>query len=59
MVMAIAYDVPIPGYDTYNTINLRLWSSKPHNVLISTSINISFDLIDSRLDGELYFNCFL
>ena len=31
MVMAVAYDVPIPGYDTYNTINLRLWSSKPHN----------------------------
>lgn len=30
--MAVAYDVPIPGYDTFNTINLRLWSSKPHNV---------------------------
>jgi starch phosphorylase len=28
-IMAVAYDMPIPGYNTYNTINLRLWSSKP------------------------------
>jgi starch phosphorylase len=28
-VIAVAYDVPIPGYNTYNTLNLRLWSSKP------------------------------
>lgn len=28
-VQAVAYDVPIPGYDTKNTINIRLWSSKP------------------------------
>ncbi|PSR80178.1 glycogen phosphorylase [Coniella lustricola] len=27
-VTAIAYDVPIPGYDTPSTNNLRLWSSK-------------------------------
>ncbi|PSR84996.1 Alpha-1,4 glucan phosphorylase L-2 isozyme/amyloplastic like [Actinidia chinensis var. chinensis] len=27
-VMAIAYDVPIPGYKTKTTINLRLWSTK-------------------------------
>ncbi|EEH36222.2 glycogen phosphorylase [Paracoccidioides lutzii Pb01] len=28
IVQAIAYDVPIPGYDTQTTNNLRLWSSK-------------------------------
>jgi starch phosphorylase len=28
IVQAVAYDVPIPGYDTGTTNNLRLWSSK-------------------------------
>lgn len=28
IVEAVAYDVPIPGYDTPTTNNLRLWSSK-------------------------------
>ncbi|CAM1511291.1 Fc.00g088040.m01.CDS01 [Cosmosporella sp. VM-42] len=28
LVQAVAYDVPIPGYDTPTTNNLRLWSSK-------------------------------
>ncbi|XP_030956624.1 alpha-1,4 glucan phosphorylase L-2 isozyme, chloroplastic/amyloplastic-like isoform X1 [Quercus lobata] len=27
-VVALAYDVPIPGYKTKTTINLRLWSTK-------------------------------
>uniref|UniRef100_A0A2P2K4Q4 Alpha-1,4 glucan phosphorylase n=1 Tax=Rhizophora mucronata TaxID=61149 RepID=A0A2P2K4Q4_RHIMU len=27
-IMAVAYDVPIPGYKTKTTINLRLWSAK-------------------------------
>lgn len=27
-IRAIAYDVPIPGYKTRTTINLRLWSTK-------------------------------
>ncbi|KAK1362031.1 Alpha-1,4 glucan phosphorylase [Heracleum sosnowskyi] len=27
-ITAIAYDVPIPGYKTKTTINLRLWSTK-------------------------------
>lgn len=27
-IVAIAYDVPIPGYKTKTTINLRLWSTK-------------------------------
>ncbi|KAI9753619.1 MAG: Non-essential glycogen phosphorylase [Lichina confinis] len=28
IVQAVAYDVPIPGFDTGTTNNLRLWSSK-------------------------------
>lgn len=28
IVDAVAYDVPIPGYNTPTTNNLRLWSSK-------------------------------
>ncbi|KTW31374.1 hypothetical protein T552_00019 [Pneumocystis carinii B80] len=28
-VLAVASDVPIPGYGTNNTNNLRLWSSRP------------------------------
>lgn len=27
-ISAVAYDVPIPGYKTKTTINLRLWSTK-------------------------------
>lgn len=28
IVQALAYDVPIPGYKTKNTISLRLWEAK-------------------------------
>ncbi|GMP58557.1 hypothetical protein CsSME_00022183 [Camellia sinensis var. sinensis] len=33
-IIAVAYDVPIPGYKTKTTINLRLWSTKvaPENL---------------------------
>lgn len=27
-IVAVAYDVPIPGYKTRTTISLRLWSTK-------------------------------
>ncbi|BFU20144.1 glycogen phosphorylase, putative [Entamoeba histolytica KU27] len=30
-VNAVAFDMPIPGYKTLNTLNLRLWSSQPVN----------------------------
>jgi len=30
-VKAIAYDTPVPGFNTYNTNRLRLWRSKPSN----------------------------
>lgn len=29
VVIAVAYDVPIPGYNTFNALNLRLWASRP------------------------------
>ena len=29
LVQAMAYDNPMPGYDTYNCINLRLWKACP------------------------------
>lgn len=28
VIQAVAYDVPIPGYKTKNTISLRLWEAK-------------------------------
>jgi starch phosphorylase len=28
-VLAVAFDVPIPGYSTKNTNNIRLWSARP------------------------------
>jgi starch phosphorylase len=28
-VVAMAYDTPVPGYDTFNALNIRLWSAKP------------------------------
>ena len=31
VVFAQAHDYPIPGYKTFNTINLRLWKSIPTN----------------------------
>lgn len=39
IVQAIAYDVPIPGYGTKNTINIRLWSSKPKKKFDLASFN--------------------
>lgn len=29
LVEAVAHDVPIPGFGTKSTINIRLWGSKP------------------------------
>lgn len=28
MLQALAYDIPIPGYNTKNTISLRIWDAK-------------------------------
>ena len=35
-VVALAYDTPIPGHQTFNTLNLRLWGSQPSNVSITS-----------------------
>eukprot|EP00898_Chlorokybus_atmophyticus_P008008 jgi/Chlat1/8208/Chrsp76S07635 len=39
LTLAVAYDTPIPGYDTYNTNNMRLWSSKPYSEFDLASFN--------------------
>jgi starch phosphorylase len=39
VVLAMAYDNPIPGYDTYNTINLRLWKANPSTEFDLASFN--------------------
>ena len=31
VVIAMAYDTPVPGFNTYNTNRLRLWRSRPGN----------------------------
>jgi starch phosphorylase len=36
---AVAYDVPIPGFRTNNTVNIRLWSSKPKREFDIQSFN--------------------
>lgn len=38
-VIAMAYDVPIPGYDTINTNSLRLWSAMPDTEIDLTKFN--------------------
>jgi len=38
-VLAIAYDVMIPGYGTQTTNNLRLWESKPKRGFDLNSFN--------------------
>lgn len=37
VLQALAYDVPIPGYKTKNTISLRLWEAKA----VSEDFNLS------------------
>ena len=38
-ISAVAYDNPIPGWNTPNTINLRLWSAKPSSEFDLESFN--------------------
>ncbi len=38
-VMAVAYDTPIPGFNTFNCNNLRLWKSVPCNEFDFNSFN--------------------
>ena len=39
VIMARAFDTPIPGYGTFNTIGLRLWKSLPFNEFDFSSFN--------------------
>jgi len=39
VVIAMAYDTPIPGYNTFNCNNLRLWRSRPTNEFDFQSFN--------------------
>lgn len=39
IVEAVAYDVPIPGFKTTTTINIRLWGSKPQKRFDLQSFN--------------------
>ncbi|ELP87829.1 glycogen phosphorylase, putative [Entamoeba invadens IP1] len=43
-VRAIACDMPVPGYKTLNTLNLRLWSSKPSTVFDLDHFNKQDDI---------------
>jgi starch phosphorylase len=40
VITARAYDFPIPGFDTFNTINLRLWRSLPNEEFDFKSFNM-------------------
>ena len=54
VVMAQAYDTPVPGYNTYNTNNLRLWRSRPCNEFNFDSFNQGnyFGAISERQSAE-------
>ena len=54
VVMAQAYDTPVPGYNTYNTNNLRLWRSRPCNEFNFDQFNKGdyFGAISSRQSAE-------
>lgn len=39
VIIALASDLPVPGFQTKNVINLRLWKSEPSNQFDLTSFN--------------------
>jgi starch phosphorylase len=57
-IQAMAYDIPITGFNTFNTNNLRLWRSKPYFANDEGSDNADdncedlVDRIDKIQDGE-------
>ncbi|OMO65225.1 Glycosyl transferase, family 35 [Corchorus olitorius] len=51
VVEAVAYDNPIPGYETRNTINLRLWAAKPSDQHNMESYNTG-DYIDAVVNRQ-------
>ncbi|GKC31727.1 glycogen phosphorylase 1-like protein, partial [Tanacetum coccineum] len=57
-VEAVAYDNPIPGYGTRNTINLRLWAAKPSdgNDIESYNTGDYINAIVNRQKAEIISN---
>lgn len=53
-VIAKAYDIPVPGYDTYNTIALRLWASRPSQELDLGAFNQGnyYDALRAKQQSE-------
>ncbi|TYK26442.1 glycogen phosphorylase 1-like [Cucumis melo var. makuwa] len=51
MIEAVAYDNPIPGYGTRNTITLRLWAAKPSNQHDMEAYNTG-DYIDAVVNRQ-------
>lgn len=53
-ILAIANDNPIPGYGTFNTVNLRLWQSAPTNEFDFSSFNQGdyFKALEARQRAE-------
>ena len=54
IVLAEAYDNPIPGYNTFNSINLRLWKSVPTSEFDFGAFNTGdyFKAIETRQKAE-------
>jgi glycogen phosphorylase len=54
IIMAQGYDNPICGYNTFNSINLRLWKSLPLNEFDFSSFNSGdyFKAIEERQRAE-------
>ena len=50
-VTAVAYDNPIPGFKTPNTINLRLWAAKPCQEFDLEAFNTG-DYVNSIIDKQ-------
>lgn len=52
--MARAYDTPIPGYATFNTIGLRLWKSVPVNEFDFVAFNSGdyYKALEARQKAE-------
>jgi starch phosphorylase len=54
-VVAMAYDTPVPGYETCNTLNIRLWSAKPtmeFDLEVSHKKADFFDAVKDRQQAE-------
>ncbi len=57
-VTAVAYDNPIPGFKTNNTINLRLWAAKPDTEFDLEAFNTG-DYIQASLHLARQASCIL